>query len=34
MMAQLTDAVRSFRALADLLTQHPEALLRGRANTP
>jgi paraquat-inducible protein B len=34
MMAQLTDAVRSFRALADLLTQHPEALLRGRTNTP
>ncbi|HET6606840.1 MAG TPA: MlaD family protein [Rhodopila sp.] len=32
MMGQLTDAVRSFRALADLLTQHPEALLRGRAN--
>ncbi len=34
MMAQLTDAVRSFRALADLLTQHPEALVRGRGNAP
>ena len=33
MMAQLTDAVRSFRALADLLTRHPEALVRGRTDT-
>jgi paraquat-inducible protein B len=33
MMAQLTDAVRSFRALADLLVQHPEALLRGRTGS-
>jgi len=33
MMGQLTDAVRSFRALADLLTRHPEALVRGRTDT-
>jgi paraquat-inducible protein B len=33
MMAQLTDAVRSFRALADLLTRHPEALVRGRTDS-
>ena len=33
MMAQLTDAVRSFQALADLLTRHPEALVRGRADS-
>ena len=33
MMAQLNDAVRSFRALADLLTRHPEALVRGRTDT-
>jgi paraquat-inducible protein B len=32
MMAQLTDAVRSFQALADLLTRHPEALVRGRTD--
>jgi paraquat-inducible protein B len=32
MMAQLTDAVRSFKALADLLTRHPEALVRGRTD--
>jgi paraquat-inducible protein B len=30
LMAQLIDAVRSFQALANLLTRHPEALLRGR----
>jgi paraquat-inducible protein B len=30
LMAQLNDAVRSFQALADLLTRHPEALVRGR----
>ena len=30
LMAQTTDAVRSFQALANLLTRHPEALLRGR----
>jgi paraquat-inducible protein B len=33
MMAQLTDAVRSFKALADLLNQHPEALVRGRTGS-
>jgi paraquat-inducible protein B len=32
MMAQLTDAVRSFKSLADLLTRHPEALVRGRTD--
>jgi paraquat-inducible protein B len=33
MMAQLTEAVRSFQALADLLTRHPEALVRGRTDS-
>jgi paraquat-inducible protein B len=33
LMAQLSDAVHSFQGLADLLTQHPEALVRGRAGT-
>lgn len=33
LMAQLNDAVRSFRTLADLLTQHPEALVRGRTGS-
>jgi paraquat-inducible protein B len=32
LMGQLNDAVRSFKALADLLTRHPEALVRGRAD--
>ncbi len=32
LMAQLTDAARSIRVLADLLSRHPEALIRGRAN--
>jgi paraquat-inducible protein B len=32
LMTQLNDAVRSFRALADLLTRHPEALVRGRTD--
>jgi paraquat-inducible protein B len=32
LMAQTNDAVRSFRALADLLTRHPEALVRGRTD--
>jgi paraquat-inducible protein B len=31
MMAQLSDAARSVRILADLLSRHPEALIRGRA---
>jgi paraquat-inducible protein B len=30
LMAQATDAVRSIRALSDLLARHPEALLKGR----
>jgi paraquat-inducible protein B len=30
LLAQLNDAVRSLRSLADLLTRHPEALVRGR----
>jgi paraquat-inducible protein B len=33
LMAQLNDAVHSFQGLADLLTQHPEALLRGRTGS-
>ena len=32
LLAQLTDAARSFRVLADLLTRHPEALIRGRTD--
>jgi len=30
LLAQVTDAVRSIRALADLLARHPEALIKGR----
>jgi paraquat-inducible protein B len=30
LMAQLSDAARSIRILADLLSRHPEALIRGR----
>jgi paraquat-inducible protein B len=30
LMAQLNDAVRSIRSLADLLERHPEALVKGR----
>ncbi|MBV9249316.1 MAG: MCE family protein, partial [Acetobacteraceae bacterium] len=30
MLVQLTDAAQSIRVLADLLSRHPEALLRGR----
>ena len=33
LMAQLNDGVRSIRLLADFLDRHPEALIRGRANT-
>ncbi len=33
LLPQLTDAARSIRALSDLLTRHPEALIKGRANT-
>jgi paraquat-inducible protein B len=32
LMAQLTDAARSIRVLADLLSRHPEALIRGRTD--
>ena len=31
LMPQLNEAVRSFRALADLLSRHPEALIQGRS---
>jgi paraquat-inducible protein B len=31
LLAQLTDAVRSIRSLADLLARNPEALIKGRA---
>lgn len=30
LVVQLDEAVRSFRSLADVLTQHPEALIKGR----
>jgi paraquat-inducible protein B len=30
LLPQLNDAIRSFRALADLLARHPEALVKGR----
>jgi paraquat-inducible protein B len=33
LMLQLNDMARSFRAIADLLTRHPEALIRGRTRT-
>jgi len=33
LMMQLSDASRSIRVLADLLSRHPEALIRGRTNT-
>ncbi|HEY4045146.1 MAG TPA: MlaD family protein [Rhodopila sp.] len=32
LLMQLTDAARSIRVLADLLSRHPEALIRGRTN--
>ena len=32
LMSQLTDAARSLRVLADLLSRHPEALIRGRTD--
>ena len=32
LLVQLTDTARSFRVLADLLTRHPEALIRGRTD--
>jgi paraquat-inducible protein B len=33
LMPQLMDTARSFRALSDLLSRHPEALIKGRTNT-
>ena len=33
LLAQLSDAASSIRVLADLLTRHPEALIRGRTDT-
>ena len=33
LVPQLTDAARSLRALTDLLSRHPEALIKGRTNT-
>jgi paraquat-inducible protein B len=33
LLPQLTDAARSIRALSDLLSRHPEALIKGRTNT-
>jgi paraquat-inducible protein B len=32
LLPQLTDAARSLRALTDLLSRHPEALVKGRTN--
>ncbi len=32
LMSQLSDAARSIRVLTDLLTRHPEALIRGRTD--
>jgi paraquat-inducible protein B len=32
LMGQLSDAARSIRVLADLLSRHPEALIRGRTD--
>ncbi len=33
LLPQLNETARSFRALADLLARHPEALIKGRTNT-
>jgi paraquat-inducible protein B len=33
LLPQLTETARAFRALADLLSRHPEALIKGRTNT-
>jgi paraquat-inducible protein B len=33
LLPQITDAARSIRALTDLLSRHPEALIQGRTNT-
>jgi paraquat-inducible protein B len=32
LLVQLTETARAFRSLADLLTRHPEALIRGRTD--
>jgi paraquat-inducible protein B len=32
-LAQLNETASSVRVLADLLSRHPEALIRGRTNT-
>ena len=32
LLPQLNETARSFRALADLLSRHPEALIQGRTN--
>jgi paraquat-inducible protein B len=32
LLPQLTDTARSIRALSDLLSRHPEALIQGRTN--
>jgi paraquat-inducible protein B len=34
LLAQLNDAVQSFRVLADTLARHPEAIIRGRPDQP
>jgi paraquat-inducible protein B len=34
LLAQTNDALRSIRALADLLARHPEALIKGRPEGP
>ena len=34
LLAQANDALRSIRALADLLARHPEALIKGRPEGP
>jgi paraquat-inducible protein B len=33
LLPQLTETARAFRALADLLSRHPEALIKGRTST-
>ncbi|MFL5285672.1 MAG: hypothetical protein ACJ8AW_33025 [Rhodopila sp.] len=33
LLNQMSDTMQSLRTLADLLNRHPEALIRGRANT-
>jgi len=34
LLAQANDALRSIRALSDLLARHPEALIKGRPEGP